>query len=230
MRKEFMKAAKRVGTFLTAGLLALGLSFNAQAQNELPLPAFPANFEVAEYQSQKSCVPNDAKFITAVSINSGANLIGTQDSMQSPRDGAYHESFFFNEVSGVGYVMSNKQDGKLCLVDKLNDVSIGKAGSYQQVVYEGEISKIQCDQIPYRFEGICGNFNSLSSKLTSKGFNLLWQASDVEGNIKTWLTGNGKTYVLTTDSSSNATVLTGVSQSGEYQLHEDAAPQLVAKY
>ncbi len=229
MRKEFMKAAKSVGTFLTAGLLALGLSFNAHAQNDLPLPAFPANFEVAEYQGQKGCVPDDSDYITAVSINSGAFLKGTQLVMQSPKDGKYNEVFYYNYLLDEGYLLSDKQDGKLCVIDKVTNLSFGTAGTFNQVVFDGEITKRHCDQTPYRFEGVCGSFNSLSAKLTANGFDLQWQALDSDGNIKTLLSGNNKTYVLTTNTNNNATVLTKVSTHGEYINYEDKnAPGFVA--
>ena len=202
-------------------LIFISFSQNAFSQDKkLPHPRLSANFEVAEYQGQKGCILNNGKYIAAISINSGAFLKGALRSVQSPRDGAYHETFFYNENEQVGYVMSNKQDGKLCLVDKIEDVSMGAAGAHSQVVFEGKISKAQCDQIPNRFEGICGSFKTLSAKLISKGFKLLWQGVDKSGHIKTWLSGNDKTYVLTTDKNNNATVLTGVSNDGNYKLYQ----------
>ena len=48
---------------VAAGVLTLCFSFSAQTQaRELPLPSFPASFEVAEYQGQKGCIPDATKF------------------------------------------------------------------------------------------------------------------------------------------------------------------------
>jgi len=77
--------------FLASALLvSTFLSPVASAQSKhLPLPSFPANFEIAEYKGNKGCIPDDTDYITAVAINAGTTLKGTLLSMQSPRDGAY---------------------------------------------------------------------------------------------------------------------------------------------
>ena len=199
-------------------LFPLSLPFDATAQSKLPLPSFPSSFEVSEYKGKKGCVPNHAKYIISVATNLGARFKGIQESMQSPKVGKYNESIYFNKVTKTAYIMSNIKDGKLCLVDIVTDISIGAAGTFTQVNYDGAITKQQCDQIPYSYEGTCGNFNQISNALIAKGFNLLWQGKDIEGNIKTWMSGNGKTYVLTTNYSNNATVFTALSTASEYHF------------
>jgi hypothetical protein len=234
MRQSFNKLAKKTATFITAAAIALSVSFGALAQdnNELIIPGVPANFEVAEFQGQKGCVPYDQDYVLAVSINSGTKVKGTQLAMQSPKNGMYNEHLFYNENKGFGYILSDKQDGKICVIDKVYDVSFGSTGSFDQVVFDGEITKNLCDKIPYRFEGVCGSFNGLTSKLSTKGFSLQWQGLDREGNIKTLLTSQDKTYVLTTDSTSNATVLTAASTHSKYKNNHEKepvnAPDLVA--
>lgn len=199
-------------------LFPLSISFDAIAQTKLPFSSFPPSFEVAEYKGKKGCVPNNAKFITFVATNLGARFKGRQESMQSPKVGKYNESIFFNKVTRTAYIMSNIKDGKLCLVDIVTDISIGASGTFTQVNYDGAITKQQCEQIPYSYEGACGNFNQISNALIAKGFNLLWQGKDMEGNIKTWMSGNGETYVLTTNYSNNATVFTALSTASEYHF------------
>jgi hypothetical protein len=198
------------------GFLFLSAPYGVVAKN-LPLPSFPANFKVAEYQGQKGCIPKVSGFMTAVAENSSTKFIGSQLVMQSPKNGKYHVVLQYSETTDVGYILVDKQDGKLCVIDTISKFSYKKVGSFKQVDFQGEITDGQCNQINNRFDGICGSFKTILKKLQKNGFELQFQAKNEEGNILSILSGNGKTYELTTDRISNATVLTGASVTSEFK-------------
>jgi hypothetical protein len=198
------------------GFLFLSAPYGVVAKN-LPLPSFPASFEVAEYQGKKGCIPDNSKFNAAVAENAGTKTIGWQRAIQSQKNGKYHAILEYNIDADIGYILADKQDGKLCVIDTISKFSYKTAGTFKQVMFKGEITNNQCSEINYRFDGICGSFLTLLSKLKKNGFELQWQAKNKEGNILSILSGNGKTYELTTDKITNATVLTGASVTGEFE-------------
>lgn len=199
---------------LTSLLFLFTLSTQA---SELPLPSFPANFEVAEYKGQKGCIPGDSDYMTAVAENAGTKWVGTQKATQSPKNGKYHSILEYNADKDIGYILADKGSGKYCLIDKISDFTYKKIGTFQQVKFLGIVTKKMCAAIPYSFQGICGNFKTLLTKLVKNGFELQWQAKNRDGNILTLLSGKGKSYVLTTDKISNATVITEASSAFEYK-------------
>lgn len=248
MKQEFMTAARKIGRYL--GVVALSFSLlacggevdaasnnststpstqNAQ-QESLPFPSFPASFEEATYQGQKGCLPNDSRMIFAISKNEGMVRFGTSPVIQTPEDGVHTMLAVYNAAKDYGYILTSKADGKICVSDKLTDYSFKKSGSFvalaEQVTYE----VANCQFTPH-YTNTCGTFNRLSGALINKGFEIDYQAMSSDGHIDTFLSGNGKSYRLTTHSETGATVITG-NGTEEFVFHEipEVPPkQLIAR-
>jgi hypothetical protein len=223
MKPSFIYLTKNTVNFITVTanrLILVGilcLSFDIMSNDKLPLPSFPANFEVAEYEGSKGCIPDDPTYMTAVAENAGTKWIGIQQATQSLKNGKYHAIIQYNAKKDIGYILADRHKGNMCLIEMFSNFSYMQTGKFEQVAYRGLITKNMCSLIPYSFKGICGNFTLLSSKLIKNGFELQWQAKNIEGNIITLLSGKNKSYVLTTDRNSNATVITESSTASEFK-------------
>ena len=214
MRKEFMKAAKSMGTFLSAGLLALSLSFNAQAQEKLPLPSFPASFEAAEYQGQKGCVPNDPQYRFSVMENEGMINVGSHPMLSTPQVGAHIMVMMYNQDKDYGYMMSNKADGKLCVTQKINNVKFHDQLNLIKVHHSEALKPEDCTFAP-QVLNLCGTFEQISGRLSNAGYSLDWQAENINGNTITMMSGTNQSWILTTNKDTGATIFTGAGK-GEF--------------
>ena len=70
------------------GFLFLSAQYGVVAKN-LPLPSFPASFEVAEYQGQKGCIPDEQNYRFAVMENEGLVTAGMHPLFATPEMGAH---------------------------------------------------------------------------------------------------------------------------------------------
>jgi len=231
MRKEFMKAAKRVGTFLTAGLLALGLSFNAQAQNDLPLPAFPANFEVAEYQGQKGCIPDDPNYQFAVMENEGLVTAGMHPLFATPEMGAHIMNFLYQREKNYGYTLSLKKDGKQCVYNKVSDVRFKDELSnlFQLASVKSPITEEDC-KFDVQVINICGSYEALTGRLLKAGYEYDWQGTIENKNYTlTMMTNDKQSFYLKTDSKTGATIIVGGGEGLYKPFDVSGLPSFVAK-
>lgn len=248
MRKEFMKAAKCVGKYLSVAALSFALvacGGEASAENgqnakqetvqeqTLPFPQFPASIEEAEYNGQKGCVAINDKtslVLGAIMSNEGLMLVGGMSLMETTTDGAHAFRVLYNNVQDYGYILANKAEGSFCVINKLTNMSFKNTGNFQTVSHgqQGKYTTEQCNFTP-RFGQICGTFGQVSGALKKNGFAIDWQGEKQNGDVLTLLSNDKKSYYLTTDDVSGATVVTGV---GDYAFEYDEVPtkMLIAKH
>jgi hypothetical protein len=231
MRKEFMKVAKSVGTFLTAGVLALGVTFSAQAQDELPLPAFPASFEVAEYQGQKGCIPDDKRYKFAVMENEGLHLAGMHPLLDTAKTGVHIMNFLYQPEKNYGYTLSYRNDGKQCIYNKVNDVRFGDelTNIFTTVSVQSPITAKDCN-FDVQAINICGSYEAVTGRLKRAGYEYDWQGTLDSDYKLTLMTKGEQSFYLKTDGGTGATIITGVGK-GAYVPHDvpKSTPHLVAK-
>ncbi len=254
MKQDFMTAARKIGRYLgvvalSFSLLACGGEVDAASNNStstpstqtaqekaLPFPNFPATLEEAVYQGQKGCIADNEDtdlVLGAIARNEGLSVVGALGLIETTKDGAHSFQMMYNQAKDYAYILANKAEGRLCIAEKLTDLSFQKAGSFQQINYTvtEKYSSAQCDFVP-RYGQICGTFNQVSGALIKNGFRIDWQGADASGDVQTLLSGKNKTYQLTTDEQTGATVVTGV---GDYEfvfidVPKKADAQLIAKH
>ena len=202
------------------GFLFISAQYGVVAKN-LPLPSFPASFEVAEYQGQKSCVPNDPKYRFAVMENEGMTNVGRHPMFSPPQEGAYILVIMYNQEQHYGYIMSNRADGKLCVVKKISNLELQEKATLLNFNKMNEIDLIKANECTFEPQvlNLCGTFKQLSERLTKAGYRYDWQAKNEDGNIITMLSGKGQSWILTTHAQTGATIFTGAGK-GEFKFSE----------
>ena len=205
---------------VAAGVLTLCFSFSAQTQaRELPLPSFPASFEVAEYQGQKGCIPDDTKFKFAVMENEGMVIAGMHPLIDTAKTGVHTMHFNDNPRKHYGYTMSFRDDGKQCIYNKIENVRFGN--NVQNSLYEDikhEVTANDCN-FDVMVINICGSFKSVTTRLTNAGYKFDWSGHLSPQHSLTLLTKDEQSFYLKTDRKTGATIITGVGK-GAYQAYE----------
>ncbi|ATI01965.1 MULTISPECIES: hypothetical protein [Cycloclasticus] len=213
---------KKTKLGIAAGVLSFSFSMAAQSQaKELPLPAFPATFEDAVYNGEKGCIPNDPKYRFAVMENEGMTNVGRHPMLSIPREGAYILVMMYNKELHYGYMMSNKADGKLCVVNKIHYLESQEKATLLNFNKVTEIDLIKTNECTFEAQvlNLCGTFKQISERLTKAGYRYDWQAKNEDGNIITMLSGAGQSWILTTHAQTGATIFTGAGK-GEFKFSE----------
>lgn len=202
---------KKLKLGIAAGLFSFGFSMTAQAESkELPFPNYPAKFG--------KCITDNERLLFATAKNEGVNIFGTQPIIQTPKNGVHAMVVLYHPTKDYGYTLSDKADGKLCVSQKLTDYTFKAIGNYSALSKETNFTKAQCN-FTQRYSETCGTFKLLSGALISKGFEIDYQAINKQGDIETLLSGNGKSYRLTTNKNTGATVITG-NGTQEFVFHK----------
>lgn len=218
---------KNISTGLAACLLISIFSCTAQADtSRLPFPKFPASIPDAEYSGKKGCVAINDKtplLLSAIAKNEKLMTVGALSFMRTPKDGAHAINIEYNPSLDYAYIMANKSEGALCVIEKLNKLTFQSIGNYQaiNVVKSTKYTANECG-FTDRYGQICGTFKKVSGALEKNGFSIDWQGVKANGNILTLLSGNGKSYYLTTDNATGATVVTG---TGKHEFKFVNAPR-----
>lgn len=242
MKQDFVvKAATRAGTFLTAGLLALSVSFGANAgsnDNSFSAPTtvsdsqdqeailYPGTLETFEYNGQKGCVAINEEtplVMAGIAKLEGLMPVGKLDFVKTLKDGAHAFNMQYSISGDYAYILANKAEGAFCISEKLHDLTFQNAGHYQTInlVQNMAYTSEQCS-FTERYGQICSSFSKVSAALQRNGFAIDWQGIKDNGDVLTLLSGNGKSYFLTTDDASGATVVTG---TGRYEFEYIDVPQ-----
>ena len=231
MKKEFMNAARKVGTFFAAGIMALGLSFNAQAQDDLPFPSFPASFEASVYQGQQGCMPNDSRYLFAVAKNEGLDYVGSHSQLTTASDGSFIMHLVNGKDKNYGYILENRGNGAYCVNQKITNFKDHDQLNLIQVNHRQALKPEDCTFEP-QVLNLCGTFERLSARLINAGYSQDWQAKNERGNTMTMFSGTGQSWILTTNAQTGATIFTGAGK-GEFVPASPAKPNnqsaLVAK-
>lgn len=181
----------------------------------------PSSFLEAIYQGNKGCVADNADtalVMGGIARNEGVIIFGTNPVIQTPQDGVHTIIAVYNQKFNYGYLLVNKADGKICVTQKLTDYSFKKSEDFVVLIHQKSYSNKDC-QFVQHYTKTCGSFRKLSEALISKGFDIDYQAKNEQGHIETFLSGNGKSYRLTTNKDSGATVITGNGTS-EFVFHD----------
>lgn len=197
---------------IAAGLLTLCFSFSAQTQaKDLPFPDYPAKFE--------GCIDSNARALFAVSKNEGDLVnFGMHPIIQTPEDGVHAMITVYSSSKDYGYVLTDKGNHKWCVSEKLTNYSFRESRNHKALLKTSEYTVDECS-FTSKFSDTCGTFGRLSGALINKGFKIDFQANNQKGFIYTYLSGNGKSYRLTTHPETGATVITGNSTK-EFVFHE----------
>jgi hypothetical protein len=236
MKQEFMSAAKRVGKFLSIPVLAFMMvacggeatassngdhvttsakvSVSQDAKKDLPFPLLPASIAESTYNGQKGCIPSDKNYLLAVTENEGHVTLGVLNLIQTPKSGAHSLIVTYNAEKDYGYTLTNIGDGMLCSSEKLTNFRIQPLLQAPTVSNPAPFTAQDCS-FTRRYTEMCGTFNKLAGGLQRTGFEINWSADKTNGDTLTLLSGKGKSYYLTTNKDTGATVITG---SGKYEF------------
>jgi hypothetical protein len=152
MKQDFVvKATTRAGKFLTAGLLALSVSFGANAgsnDNSFSAPTtvsdsqdqeeilYPGTLEKHQYNGQKGCVAirEDTPLVMGLIAKlEGLTAVGSLSFVQTLKDGVHAISMKYSASGDYAYILANKAEGAFCISEKLHDLSFQSAGHYQAI-------------------------------------------------------------------------------------------------
>ncbi len=204
---------------ITTCLLALYfcLSVNAQAK-ELPLPAFPANFEVAEYQGQKGCIPDDNKYQFAVMENESLVPVGFHPLMDTPQEGPHLMNVLYSKSGNYAYTMSKKLNGMRCVYNKIENIRFGIAvinDLYKDIKYQ--VTDVDC-HFDTKIINMCGSFKAVTTRLTNAGYKFDWSGTLSSQYRLSLLTKDEQSFYLKTDQKTGATRFIGVG-TGAYEAY-----------
>jgi hypothetical protein len=174
-----------------------------------PFPLLPASFEKLEYKGLKGCMPSDMNFYIGVAENEGLSLLGIVSFMETHNDGPHSLIVAFHETKRYAYLHMNKADGMFCISEKLKTLKIKNTINVALKNSTHSLKLKDCN-FTKRYSKQCGTYSRLvTDGLQKNGFKLDWQAEKTNGNFLTLLSGKGKTYLLTTNKNTGATVITG---------------------
>jgi hypothetical protein len=172
-------------------------------------PLLPASFEELEYKGMKGCMPSDTNYYFAVSENEGLVSLGALSFLETPNDGAHSLLVAIHETKRYAYLLMNKADGMFCISEKLKTLKIKNTINVALKNSTHSLKLKDCN-FTKRYSKQCGTYSRLvTDGLQKNGFKLDWQAEKTNGNFLTLLSGKGKTYLLTTNKNTGATVITG---------------------
>jgi hypothetical protein len=218
-----MKNNKQTGRFsvvVVLSLLTLTFPFcgvvNASniKDSTRPFPLLPASIEESIHNGKKGCMPSDVNYLLGITENEGLITLGALSLLQTPEDGAHALIVAYHQEKDFGYTLTNKGDGMLCFSEKLKNFNILPSMKLPTVSDAVSYSAKDCSYTR-RYTEMCGTFKKLAGGLIKTGFEIKWRAEKPNGHILTLLSGNGKTYLLTTNKDTDATVITG---SGGYEF------------
>ncbi len=206
-----MQVLNLTSLFLSCIAFILASATTTTIAKELRFPNFPASFEESTRHGERGCVINDPRATVAIATNEGLKSIGGLNLMQTHEDGGHNLIVYFGESHGI--TLSFKGDDNLCVSDKLLGMQLNEQLSDEalSIAEDTQYSANQCG-FTKRYGQICGAFAKVVKGLTKNGFRLVYQGRLVDGNFKTLMSGNGKSYYLTTHAKHGATVVTGVAE------------------
>jgi hypothetical protein len=200
------------------GFLFLSAPYDVVAKN-LPLPSFPASFEVAEYQGEKGCIPNSLEYRFAVTENEGMANIGRHSMLSTASEELHIMELLHNLSGSYGYMMSNKADGKLCISERMNNLKFRSQVEVPETQHSEVFNTKDCSFTPSVIN-LCGSFEHISGRLIKAGYRYDWQAKKINGNILTMLSGSPaeQSWILETSYETGATIFVGAGK-GEFKFN-----------
>jgi len=202
---------------LELAFLALCLPVSAQSQIKvLPLPAFPASFEVAEYQGQKGCITDDTRYKFAVMENEGLHLAGMHPLLDTAKTGVHIMNYLYHPKKNYGYTLSFKSDGKQCIYNKINNMKFRNrvtTNLFSDV--EHKVTEADCN-FDVKAVNLCGSFKAVTTRMTKAGYKFDWSGNIGNGFTLTLISKSEQSFYLKTKDSTAATIITGVGK-GAYK-------------
>jgi hypothetical protein len=230
MRQIFNKLAVNTAKLVTAAALALSVSFGALAQDnsDLPLPSFPASFEVAEYDGQKSCIPDDPQYQFAVMQNEGLVPAGMHPLLETTKTAPHIMNFLYSPDKGYGYTLSLKKDGMQCVYNKISNVRFSDElnNMFSTVSLKSPVTAQDCN-FDIKAVNLCGSYEAVTGRLLKAGYQYNWQGSLDDQYKITLVSNDTQSFYLKTDTQTSATIITGVGR-GAYKSYEVKKPNLIA--
>lgn len=180
----------------------------------LPFPDLPATYELSSHKGQQGCVISDGRALGGINDNEGLKTKGYVRIFQTNELDAHKRILVYGNEKGYGYHLYTKDTEKTCIDEKIYDVEIGETGNFPSISKSFEIhyEDSRCDFTPRYTKKVCGSFETVSNGLIANGFYINYQGRLVDNKVITMLSGNGKSYQLTTNQSNGITVLTGVGK------------------
>lgn len=216
-----MKSTYSALFWISVLLLNFCFSHSTFAQDrKLPLPAFPASFEVAEYQGQKGCFVDNTRMKFAIMENEGMYLAGVHPLLDTSKTGVHIMNFIYHPDKKYGYTLSFRNDGKQCMYNKIHNMKFKNgvtANLFSDVNHK--VTEADCN-FDVKAVNLCGSFKAVTTRMTKVGYQFDWSGNIANGYTLTLITKGEQSFYLKTKNSTAATIITGVGK-GAYK-HYDA--------
>jgi hypothetical protein len=207
------------------GFLFLSAPYGVVAKN-LPLPSFPASFEVVEYQGKKGCIVDDPKYEFAVMENEGLVAAGMHPLLDTPTTGAHIMNLLYHPKKRYGYTLSFINDGMKCVYNKILNVRFADAINDKPPIFSNKspVTAKDCN-FDVRAVNLCGSYESIMARLIKGNYKYDWQGN-IEGKyLLTLLSSSSvnQSFYLKTDILNGATIIIGGGK-GVYKAYEFKKP------
>jgi hypothetical protein len=201
------------------GFLFLSASYGVVAKN-LPLPSFPASFEVVEYQGKKGCIVDDVKYKFAVMENEGLVEEGMHPLLASPATGAHIMIFLYQPKKRYGYTLSFINDGMECVYNKISNVRFADTLKDKPPIFANKspVTAQDCN-FDVRVINLCGSYESIMARMKKADYKYNWQGDLDERYKLTLISNDTQSFYLKTDTQTSATIFTGAGE-GVYKSYK----------
>jgi len=201
------------------GFLFLSAPYGVVAKN-LPLPSFPASFEVAEYQGKKGCIVDDPKYEFAVMENEGLVAEGMHPLLDTPTTGAHIMNLLYHPKKRYGYTLSFINDGMKCVYNKILNMRLGDEvkNTLVNTPAKRPVKEQDCN-FDTKVVNLCGSYKSITARLSKAGYRYNWQGDLDERYKITLLSNETQSFYLKTDTLTSATIFIGAGE-GVYKSYK----------
>jgi len=201
------------------GFLFLSAPYGAVAKN-LPLPSFPASFEVAEYQGKKGCIVDEPKYQFAVMQNEGLVAAGMHPLLETTGTEVHIMNFLYHPNKRYGYTLSLRKDGMQCVYNKILNMRLGDEvkNTPANTTFKRPITEQDCN-FDTKAINLCGSYKSITARLSKAGYRYNWQGDLDERYKITLLSNETQSFYLKTDTLTSATIFIGLGE-GAYKTYE----------
>ena len=197
----------------------------------VPYPDLPINIEAYVHDGKRGCIPED--LFEKVWKNQNLFPVGSIQAFSTPTDGIHYLRVMEDFDNKVLYFVGSKNDGLYCVLTRYDNARLDKDTKFELLVSTTKQKKMTKEECSFaqKYGTVCDNFDSMRSKLLAQGFNNVLRGTDKSRDYVALFSQEEKTYLLTTNHLTGATIITGFSNVGyrnillEFVQQEAAALQ-----
>ena len=191
------------------------------ARRSLPFPDLPNNIEGYVHLGKSGCVPED--LFSKILQNQGLFPRGDISVFRTPSDGIHYLKVWQDMSANALYFVGNKGDGLYCVLNRYDDSGDKTKAELAFLAKNTEQKKMTTEECNFtkRYGDACFSYAMMTKALKEKGFISLLRGRDKSRDYVSLFSNDERTYLLTTNHITGATVITGqASVAYRNILHE----------